>query len=133
MTVAGEQYMLVRQSSKLCGKELKNAYNRERGDVQSIYRVTHPNNNYHFKSSEEKSRQIRRLSVPIFELAAYFSAYEVEKDLINKLEALLVRAFANDLLNVRMERLAPKKKPPRTHESKPQVKRNPRLRTARKP
>ena len=44
-------------------------------------------NNYEFKSSEEKSRQIRRLSVPIFELAAYFSAYVVERELIDTLEA----------------------------------------------
>lgn len=34
--------------------ELKNAFNRERGDVQSVYRVTHPKNYYKFKSSEEK-------------------------------------------------------------------------------
>jgi hypothetical protein len=122
----------VGKATKTLWQELKNAFNRKRGDVQSIYRVKHPQKNYNFKSSEEKSRQIRRLSVPIFELAAYFSAYEVPNDLINKLEALMVRAFANDLLNVRMERLAPPVKSPRAFQIKRRPKRNNLLPVARK-
>ena len=36
-------------------------------------------------------------------MACYFSAYEVELGMIAAVEALLIRAFANDLLNARME------------------------------
>jgi hypothetical protein len=40
----------------------------------------------------------------LYDLADYFSAYSVDDGMINDLEALLVRGFANDLLNVKMER-----------------------------
>ena len=46
----------------------------------------------------------------LFDLAAYFSAYEVADGMIEELEALLVRAFANDLLNVKMETFAHQRK-----------------------
>jgi len=35
---------------------------------------------------------------------AYFSAYDVALDMINNIEALLVRVYANGLLNARMEK-----------------------------
>lgn len=89
--------------------ELKSAFNRERGEVQSIKRVKHPSKNYSFKSSDEKNRPIRNRPVPIHALAAYVSAYVVPIPLIPKIEALLVRGFANDLLNVRMESMIPRK------------------------
>ena len=43
-------------------------------------------------------------------IAAYLSAYAVPIGLISKIEALLVRGFANDLLNTRMESILPRKK-----------------------
>jgi hypothetical protein len=49
-------------------------------------------------------RQIRLRAVPLHDLAAYLSAYRVVDGLIGELESLLIRAFANDLLNVRMEK-----------------------------
>ena len=85
-------------------KEIKLAFNRERGDVQNIRRVRHPERNKIYRTSDEKARQIVDQVVPIHELAAYFSAYEVADGLIGEVEAMLVRSFANDLLNVRMER-----------------------------
>ena len=39
-------------------------------------------------------------------MASYFSAYKVDDGMIGDVEALLVRSFANDLLNIRMERSA---------------------------
>ena len=42
--------------------------------------------------------------MPLHDLATYFSAYEVADVMIDDLEALMVRSFANDLLNIRMER-----------------------------
>ena len=37
------------------------------------------------------------------DIAAYFSAYEVAPGMIDVIETLLIRAFANDLLNKKME------------------------------
>lgn len=83
-------------------KEINNAFNRERW-VQKIRRVKHPQRKQAFVTSEEKSRQIRQRSVPLFELAQYVSAYRVSNGLINNLEALLIRGFANDIQNIKME------------------------------
>lgn len=82
-------------------KELNLAFNRDRGEVQSIYRVSHPKNRRKFGT---KPRQIKSEPVALHELAAYFSAYQVPDKMINDLEAMLVRSFANDLLNIKMER-----------------------------
>ena len=82
---------------------MNNAYNRDRGEVQSIKRAYHPKKNVQYKGLEIKKRQIRRESIALYDVAFYLSAYEVPDGLIGKFEALLVRAFANDLLNVRME------------------------------
>lgn len=83
--------------------EINNAFNRDRGEVQSIKRVSHPSTRKQFKGTEEVKRRIAKQEVPLHHLASYMSAYAVPESLIGKLEALLVRAFANDLLNVRME------------------------------
>ncbi len=85
-------------------REIKNAYNRNRS-VQQIRRVKHPERRQNFRTSDEKQRQIRLRTVPLHDLAAYFSAYYVVDGLIGELESLLIRGFANDLLNVRMEKL----------------------------
>lgn len=85
-------------------EEMKSAFNRERGGVQRIKRVKHPARKQPYRNSDEKDRQITDNAVPLHELAAYMSAYHVADGMIDDLEALLVRSFANDLLNVRMER-----------------------------
>jgi len=82
-------------------KELNLAFNRNRGEVQSIYRVSHPTKRMKFGT---KPRQIVSRPVALHELAAYFSAYQVPDAMINDLESMLVRSFANDLLNLRMEK-----------------------------
>lgn len=87
-------------------KEMNLAFNRERGGVQKIRRVSHPNRKMEYRTSDEKSRQILEHIVPLHELAAYFSAYHVTATMIDDLEALLVRSFANDLLNIRMEQFS---------------------------
>lgn len=80
------------------------AFNRNRGDVQSIMRVKHPANNVAYTIDREKNRQIRPAVVPLHDMAHYVSAYEVLPGMVGVVEAMLVRSFANDLLNVRMER-----------------------------
>jgi len=91
-------------------REMKNAFNRERGDLQKIKRVKHPAGNVRYLTSEEKTRQIREFEIPLHDIAAYFSAYQVSDGMINEVEAMLVRSFANDLLNKKMERFGQQKK-----------------------
>ena len=83
--------------------ELKSVFNRKRKS-QEVYRVNHPERNQEFKPAHRKERQILKQQVLLGDIAAYVSVYEVDKIMINSLEALLVRGFANDLLNVRMEK-----------------------------
>jgi hypothetical protein len=84
--------------------ELKSAFNRDRHDHQKIKRVEHPYRRVSFLSASEKLRRIRPVQVPLHELASYVSIYEVIPGFIDDLEALIVRAFANDLVNARMEK-----------------------------
>jgi len=83
--------------------EMNNAFNRDRGEVQSIRRVRHPTINIHYRGPEEKKHKIVKESIALHDIASYVSAYEVPSGLIGKFEALIVRTFANDLLNARME------------------------------
>ncbi len=82
--------------------EMKSAFNRDRGR-QELFRVEHPTRNQAFVSASDKLRSIKQTSVPLADMAAYFSAYEISPGMIDSIEALIIRAFANDLLNTRME------------------------------
>ena len=83
-------------------QEMNAAFNRDRA-IQLIRRVRHPSRNQHFATSEEKNRQIVSSQFQLHELAYYFSAYSVPAGLVDDFEAVLIRSFANDLLNVKME------------------------------
>jgi hypothetical protein len=83
--------------------EMNGAFNRDRGEVQSIKRVNHPVNRITYRGLEEKKRQIVKQAIALHHIASYMSAYKVPDQHIGKFEALIVRSFANDLLNVRME------------------------------
>jgi hypothetical protein len=85
-------------------QEMHNAFNRDRDSVQSIKRVRHPSRKQKYRTTNEKARQITDTAVPLHDLATYFSAYHVTDGMIDDVEALLVRSFANNLLNIRMER-----------------------------
>lgn len=91
-------------------KEMNFAFNHPRGDVQTIRRVSHPTRRREYKPAETQRRQITARDVPLHALAAYFSAYSVPDAMIDNLEALLVRSFANDLLNIKMEKFGKKRK-----------------------
>lgn len=90
-------------------KEMNLAFNRKR-DVQRIKLTHHPDRNQGFQPGYEKLRQPTDTQLPLCELAYYFSAYQVEIGMIENIEALMIRAFANDLLNVKMEKLAAHRK-----------------------
>jgi len=90
--------------------EMNAAYARERGPSQTIWRVRHPMTRKR-PFDRDQRRPVRRQQVPLYELAEYVSAYEVRADLVKDMEALLVRAFANDLLNTRMETFSHERAP----------------------
>jgi len=86
-------------------KEMNLAFNRNR-EVQKITLTHHPDRNQEFQSGHEKLRQPKRTQLALCDLAYYFSAYMIDYGMIDDLEALLVRGFANDLLNAKMETFA---------------------------
>ncbi|HBO2189938.1 TPA: hypothetical protein ACNFRY_006193 [Pseudomonas aeruginosa] len=86
-------------------KEMNLAFNRPRA-IQKIVLVPHPKRNQAFSPGHEKLRQPKDTQLELCDLAYFFSAYQVVDGMINDLEALMVRGFANDLLNVKMETFA---------------------------
>lgn len=82
--------------------EMKSAFNRDR-QTQKIRVVSHPYTGTGFRPAYEAPRKIEWHHMQLADLAMYFSAYEVDGGMINNVEALLVRAFANGLLNARVE------------------------------
>jgi transcriptional regulator with XRE-family HTH domain len=84
-------------------KEMNLAFNRER-EVQEILLVGHPVGNHEFEPGHQYNRQPTRQQLKLYDLAFYCSAYEIDGGIINDIEALLVRGFANDLLNMKMEK-----------------------------
>jgi hypothetical protein len=86
-------------------KEMNLAFNRHRA-VQEVFVVQHPTRNVTFQPAAEKLRQPITKTLKLHQLAAFFSAYDIDPGMIDDLEALLVRTFPNDLLNVKMERFA---------------------------
>jgi hypothetical protein len=85
-------------------KEMNSVFNRSRDEVQRIKLVSHPQRNQEYKTSDEKSRRIMDRPVKLYDLSTYFSAYEIAPtQMISMFEALIIRAFANDLLNIKME------------------------------
>ena len=86
-------------------KELNNAFNRERSNHQAVF-VSHPTTGTTFKPTWESPRQPKSKQVYLYDTAHYFSAYDVTAAAIGDLEALLVRAFANNLSNKKMEKFS---------------------------
>lgn len=84
-------------------RESCSALNRPRR-TQQVFLVNHPRPNVSFVPPEERARQIRKTNTELSKLASYLSAYKVDQEHISDIEALLIRAFANDLLNSQMAR-----------------------------
>lgn len=94
-------YVGKAKSTKLWG-EMNNAFNRER-DVQTVKLTRHPVREKAFVPGDEQHRQIHPTQLMLADMARYVSVYAVAPEMINEVEALLVRAFPNNVLNVRME------------------------------
>lgn len=81
--------------------EVRNAFNRDRGQHQTIFHVEHP-----LGRNVQDANKYRRISskpLKLYDLAYYFSAYRVTPEFIPHMEAFLIRAFANNLMNGRIE------------------------------
>jgi len=83
--------------------EINDAFNRKR-DAQIAWKVKHPKTRADFLPAFKKPRTIKKQKVYLHDLASYFSVYQVDGDLTDKIEALLIRVFANELTNTRIER-----------------------------
>lgn len=84
-------------------KEMNLAFNRDRS-AQVMTLVRHPTKDVSFQPAHVKVRQPTDRTLRLHDLAAYFSAYEVLPAMVDDLEALLIRAFPNDMLNYKMEK-----------------------------
>ena len=84
-------------------KEMNSAFNRER-QAHKVFKVKHPTNVDSFKPAWEKLRQPRSRVVYLYQTAKFFSVYEAAPGLIGNLEAMIIRAFCNDVSNVKMEK-----------------------------
>ncbi|QDR27038.1 helix-turn-helix transcriptional regulator [Pseudomonas aeruginosa] len=100
-----EFYGIGKAREQSLWKEMNLAFNRPRA-IQKIVLVPHPKRNQTFSPGHEKLRQPKDTQLELCDLAYFFSAYQVVDGMINDLEALMVRGFANDLLNVKMETFA---------------------------
>jgi hypothetical protein len=80
--------------------EACNAFNRDRKNHQLIWGVNHPTSNV---KKVINNRKIVQQPVVLHEISHYFSAYKIAEEHINTLEAFLIRAFANNLMNKRIE------------------------------
>lgn len=83
--------------------EMKSAFNRDR-KTQQLRLVEHPVTGTGYRAACDAPRDIVKTHLQLCHMATYFSAYEVSKDMINNIEALLVRVYANGLLNARTEK-----------------------------
>ncbi|MDA7967635.1 MAG: hypothetical protein MPK31_01675 [Gammaproteobacteria bacterium] len=68
--------------------------------VKNLYLVQHPKRNQAYKQKQQ--RDIRPQSRKMHDVACYFSAYAVHKDLVDAVESLLIHTSANDLQNTKM-------------------------------
>lgn len=81
-------------------RECNTAFNR---DLKSdLYKVNHPSEN----KKQPRRITLSKCSTKVYKVATFLSVYEVDKALVDMVEALLIRAFINQLPNVKIENLA---------------------------
>jgi hypothetical protein len=96
----GRAIYLGRADKRSLWGELNDAFNRKR-NAQTIWMVKHPRTGKAFLPDQK--RPIKKRKVFLHQIASFVSVYEVGDRLISNLEALLMRAFPNELTNARME------------------------------
>ena len=91
----GHAIYVGKTERKTLWAEMDSAFNSKPTERQVIYRTAY--------SGPKINRDLSKKDVYFNELARYFSAYEVHRDMIPSMEALFIRAFANNLMNKKME------------------------------
>ena len=84
------------QTSSLWAR-MKSSFNHDKQKSRRLYRIDHS------KGDKANTRKLGPKLVQLHELAKYFSAYKVDPKFTHNLEALLIRAFADNLMNKKME------------------------------
>ena len=89
------------------------SFNNPRGenprDTFRFVHVAHPTNSV--KYNPAANRRIQRSAFSLYDVATYFSAYELPDNQIRDLEAFCIRAFAGVILNTRFEGLGTRNLP----------------------
>ena len=74
--------------------------NDDRDTAVGILLASHPTTNVSHKPHRHNVLKIEEYPTPLIEAAQYFSAYDVADNLIDTVEALLIRTHCNTLLNI---------------------------------
>lgn len=80
---------------------MKSSFNHDQQKSRQLYRIDHSPN------AKLLDKKLGPKPVQLHELAKYFSAYEVDSNFVDNIEALLIRAFADNLMNKKMENFMP--------------------------
>jgi len=99
---SGGRTLYIGKTERTLWQRINETYHSK---IVKLRLVGHPQRNQKYKTLEEKDRQIRSMRIHLHELAFYISAYKVAKPLIHNTEALLIKSFANDLYNMKMEKM----------------------------
>lgn len=86
-------------------KEMRSAFNRPRNETKDTMVIIRSQHNINKMKNISFDKGVKRDRVNISDVSAYFSAYYVDKHLITIVEAMMIRAFANNLTNSKIEAL----------------------------
>lgn len=76
---------------------MKMSFNHDQQKSRKLYSIDHG------PGAKTQNQKLGPKPVQLHELAKYFSAYEVDPGMVHNIEALLIRAFADNLMNKKME------------------------------
>ena len=76
---------------------MKMSFNHDQQKSRKLYSIDHGTN------AKRQEQKLGPKPVQLHGLAKYFSAYEVDPGMVHNIEALLIRAFADNLMNKKME------------------------------
>lgn len=76
---------------------MKMSFNHDQQKSRKLYCIDHG------PKAKTQAQKLGPKPVQLHELAKYFSAYQVDPEMVHNIEALLIRAFADNLMNKKME------------------------------
>ena len=76
---------------------MKSSFNHDQQKSRQLYRIDHS------PDAKPYAQKLGPKPVQLHELAKYFSAYKVHEHMTHNIEALLIRSFADNLMNKKME------------------------------